>query len=155
MDCDQLEKLSLWLDGELPSVDEQSFADHLALCTVCSASREKFVRLRAELRQDAPLVNPFYQRRALDAILNPTRRTAWMRWVEVPAPVLLALVLVMLSFGWVALFDRGSSVDTDLTIRAPGSAPDATPIRFDVSRFDRGGRIVLQKIRKPAPGSTR
>ncbi len=156
MDCDQLERLSLWLDGELPPAHEQVYAEHLAGCSVCSTFREEFLRLRAELRKDSPPVNPFYQSRALAAILHPAKGASWWRWVEVPTPALVALIFAVLSLGWIALSGNDSSVEPELTVRPlEEGAPIATPEGFDFSRFDRGERIVLQKIRKPASGSTR
>ena len=109
MNCHQLEQLSLWLDGELPPTDEASFAEHLAGCSVCSAAREEFLRLRGELRQDLPALNPFHQARVLSAILHAPDRSPWRRRVAVPVPALAALVVAVVSFGWLAF-----SVDRNL-----------------------------------------
>ena len=146
MDCEHLNKVSLWMDDELSPEMRAELDSHLSGCEVCSRARDEFMSLRQELQSIEPKVDPFARRRALERILGGSHRSFWAWRVPVPAPVLVSVAIGFVLVAGVALWP--SPEPPGILPVAPASAGSV-----DLSRYDRGQRAVLYKIPRPTDGT--
>jgi predicted lipid-binding transport protein (Tim44 family) len=116
MGCDQTEKISLLIDGELATEDARSLELHLSTCSQCNQVRADFLGLRSQISAYAPLREPSLPRPALARVLSKshtkTGATGWLpRFLGLgDAPqfntqfaAVAAFVLITLAIGSLAL----------------------------------------------------
>jgi hypothetical protein len=81
MGCDQTEKISLLIDGELATEDARSLELHLSTCSQCNQVRADFLGLRSEISAYAHLRAPSPPRPALAKVLSKSQtksaQTGW------------------------------------------------------------------------------
>ena len=70
MTCDQTQKVSLLIDGELTAAEYSAVEQHLLQCTDCQQAREEFLNLRSELVAYHPALAPSAADAALARILS-------------------------------------------------------------------------------------
>lgn len=70
MTCDQTQKVSLLIDGELTATEQTAVEKHLLECAVCHQAREEFLNLRSELVAYQPALTPSAANAALARILS-------------------------------------------------------------------------------------
>lgn len=71
MTCNQTEKVSLLIDGELPPLEIAEVKRHLKDCSDCSAAHESFLLFRSQLSNYASNVNAAAVDAALAKIISP------------------------------------------------------------------------------------
>jgi hypothetical protein len=69
MKCDRTQKVSLLIDGELPTAEAREVERHLDLCGDCQSAREDFLMLRRQLAAYPLELDAFARQRALRRIL--------------------------------------------------------------------------------------
>lgn len=133
MKCpDVIDRLSAFIDGELPDAKRQAVERHLDECPACAAVHRRLAEawaLVAEAPRVAPRVDlwPRIEARLADARPVPGWR-AWLSWNPFPALATLALVaglILGLRIGQVVVRDGGSG----------GAAVDVQAGRLDVQYF--------------------
>jgi hypothetical protein len=70
MNCEQIEKISLLIDGELPSAEMRSIEQHLMTCAECQSARMDFLGLRTQISSYLPLTAPVATRPTLSRLLT-------------------------------------------------------------------------------------
>jgi putative zinc finger protein len=81
MGCDQTEKISLLIDGELATEDARSLEMHLSTCSQCNQVRADFLGLRSQISAYAPLREPSPLRPALARVLSKSTKTGETGWL--------------------------------------------------------------------------
>ncbi len=71
MTCNQTEKVSLLIDGELPALEITEVKKHLKECSDCTAAHESFLLLRSQLSSYASTVDAAAIDAALAKIVSP------------------------------------------------------------------------------------
>ena len=162
MSAHERERLSAYLDGELPVAERAEVAAHLATCSQCRsvlAEMEALDKRARELPLDAP---PGYfdtlPGRVRDRIegLSPTRRTAPARtrrtlptWTWAAAAALILGVVTPLT-----LRQMAPSSPAGLAIEAPRSEPGAPPPAAASRPAVLEGRLADRADEEVAPGAT-
>jgi hypothetical protein len=70
MSCNQTEKISLLIDGELPAAERRVVERHLVECTECNQVREDFLNLRSQIAAYSPVLEPSAADLALARIVS-------------------------------------------------------------------------------------
>ncbi len=70
MTCDQTQRVSLLIDGELTAAEQSAVEKHLLECAECHQAREEFLNLRSELVSYQPALAPSVADAALARILS-------------------------------------------------------------------------------------
>jgi anti-sigma factor RsiW len=70
MTCDQTQKVSLLIDGELSATEQSAVESHLLECAECYQTREEFLNLRSEIVAYQPALAPSAADAALARILS-------------------------------------------------------------------------------------
>lgn len=145
MECPQLFKVSLLVDGELTPDEEARLREHLGDCPQCRQAWADFSDMRREIRSIEPQAVQNAEH-VLANILAPPKSGFWHRTIQVPAPLAAAaVVLLAVLVLWMGTLQWGRT-------SAPGSAPDSLVSQgqgIDLARFDHGGRPLLFKRPKP------
>ncbi len=115
MGCDQTEKISLLIDGELATEDALSLEQHLSMCSQCDQVRADFLSLRSQISAYAPLLEPSKPRPALARVLSKSHtKSAQRGWLarllgvgdahgfNTRFATVAALVLMTLAIGTIA-----------------------------------------------------
>jgi negative regulator of sigma E activity len=76
MTCNQTEKVSLLIDGELPPLEIAGVKEHVQECSDCRAAHESFLLLRSQLNSYARTVDAAAIDAALAKIISPRDRYA-------------------------------------------------------------------------------
>lgn len=143
MNCPQLQKVSMLLDGELSPAEEARLRTHLKECQECKQAWQDFAALRRELLAATASASSNTQE-VLERILHPSQAGFWKRRIAVPAPLAAAAALLLAALsiwiGTVQLQQRPA------TTAAPFPAPAD---RFDLARFDRGEPALIYTQPKP------
>jgi anti-sigma factor RsiW len=118
-----IDRLSAFIDGELPGVDRRAVEWHLDGCPDCASVHQRLAAAWA-LVADAPRVAPRVDLwpRIEARLAGGRRRPAWLgrlAWNPLPALALVAGLLLGLQLGEALVRDRGS-------------APSAEASRLDV-----------------------
>lgn len=113
MGCDQAEKISMLIDGELATADARHLEGHLTTCSECSQVRADFLRLRSQISTYASTVVPSLPRPALAGVLSRPGKSrgkrSWQpRWLGVghafpKYAAIAAFILIAIAIGTVAL----------------------------------------------------
>jgi hypothetical protein len=85
MTCDQTQKVSLLIDGELTAAEQSAVERHLLECTECHQAHEEFLNLRSELVAYQPTLAPFATDAALARILS--KQDSLVAGTQTAAPV--------------------------------------------------------------------
>lgn len=179
MSCDQIERVSLLIDGELSETDALAIERHLVSCTECRQVRADFLGLRSQIITDTPQLDSLATQRALDRIVSnqPTARAprtfsrpwrsrfVWAFGGQRFNPALAAaLVLVVLgAFAFVAYLMRRNTVTRDTQTRdqqastavptnSPSSGVESTVTEKEDQIAVNGGRKP-SKTQQPETGS--
>jgi hypothetical protein len=76
MTCQQSEKISTLIDGELSAAETSVLERHLADCPECQLARSDFLNLRSQIVSFKPAVDQLASRQALAAILSKVHKKA-------------------------------------------------------------------------------
>jgi anti-sigma factor RsiW len=172
MDCKEFrELLDLYVDGELSPEATAAARVHLKECAACGRVEAQLLRLRRVLKHVAtrhqpppdlesairhalrrsPWRIPLLTRRQPDLAGQALKRIPfWETKVSLPAPVLMLLVAAVVAVGaWSSMVRRHASAPQRVSTeqRKTPVAP-STRDGFDLSRFDRGGRASIYKVRR-------
>ena len=145
MDCKLTEKISQFVDGELPGDERERMKQHLAVCSVCREAHEDFLRLRSEITSYEFKPDPFAQKRALENIMNSESVPLWKRRIAVPAPAFALLIIALISIVIWSALQWAEPQQTGDRIRFLKGETRAPETGLDLSRYDGGGRAVIYK----------
>lgn len=149
MNCDYTESVSLLIDGELAPAEAEQMRRHINECLICHQMEQDFLGMRAQIRSCDFETDSVAQREMLGNILVSQRVPLWQRRIALPAPVFALVVITLLaSFAW-SLFIRLRSpapVARVTNATAQPSQPEQGVVDF--SRYDRGERAVIYKVRR-------
>lgn len=149
MSCDQTEKISLLIDGELATADARSLERHLAGCAECEQVHADFLGLRSQISAYA-LRKPAVLRAELAKVLRkPFSRPEQRRWLtgifgsadalrfNTPFAAVAALLLVTFAVGTIALMrylpqtdvaHNNSTTDMNAQAQASPATTEAVPL---------------------------
>lgn len=177
MNCNQAEKVSLLIDGELSPSEAKELESHLVQCGECRALRSDFLSLRSQLVAYEVSFEPAAQRHALADILgrstNPsaTPSGGWLGFHWTPARAVLAfasLLLVGLIVGvsvyrhsvlrqsdqYIARDNRPGSTQAEASNASKNQPPrhQSPPATKDRNRLQRSAPVkTMDKSRKNPP----
>ncbi|HEV2881119.1 MAG TPA: zf-HC2 domain-containing protein [Pyrinomonadaceae bacterium] len=145
MKCVWTQKVSLLIDGELPSAEARETERHLDLCADCQAARADFLMLRRQLTEYPLALDAFARQRALKRILAADRNATTLEHASATPPtprrretfagvfgmpqlgraglVALLLLLVGISVGVVSLINSRRTAPSEVASHTPTPAP--------------------------------
>jgi anti-sigma factor RsiW len=92
-DCPRLEEVSSFIDGELPAGEQESMAEHVKACEICSKELSELKELRAAL--GSVPVDLQAKQRVLDGLTAPARRRLRAsRRLSIPLPIAASFLLI-------------------------------------------------------------
>ena len=168
MSCDQTEKISLLIDGELGPEDAHSLELHLATCSQCNQVRADFLGLRSQLNAYALSGESSKLRPALANVLLKSHRkpvqTGWRprflglgdSWAfNSRLATVAALVLLTLAIGTVAFFgyrpQREVAITNPTTPGSGASEPADRPEAQDQFATNTGRKPEKAPPREKVP----
>ena len=139
MGCDQTEKISILIDGELATEDARSLEMHLSTCSDCNQLRADFLGLRNQISAYALTAEASKLRPALARVLSKSHsgpaRPGWrpqffglgnaLRF-NTQFAAIAALVLLTLAFGTIAFLRYRPQPELATTIQ-PAPSSDVSP----------------------------
>lgn len=155
-DCDYSEKVSELMDGALAPEEIDRVKWHLRTCPLCREMHHSFLETRDQLKLLGSSLTPAIDQRVRNRITKASHDppSIWSRTVRIPIPV--AAVLMAVIFGLVIWFlaseraRRGSELDRrPESTRAAPVTREEPGVQSDLARFDKGGRAVIYKERRP------
>ena len=148
MECEQMEKVSQLMDGELSDEEVAAVSTHVANCRVCERAAADFMSLRREIAAFDIELKPFVKQRVLRSLVASQNPPLWRRRISIPVPVMATLLLALLAIAlwWTARSARlPPSQEVDVRrVTTEGQSQAAA----DLSRFDHGGRAAIEKIKQ-------
>jgi negative regulator of sigma E activity len=175
MTCNQTEKVSLLIDGELPAHEIAGVKEHLQGCSDCRAAHESFLLLRTQLNSYVSTVDAAAIDEALAKIISPRDKYAtpavsrgWRERVAAFVRVdtftprfagAAALVVLAVTIGIVALLLRRESGE-DLAHVSPSNpittnSPEIVDVRKPQAQKPTSGQPnTPDKAEKPKPTQT-
>ena len=156
MDCKYAEKTSLLIDGELSVEEAKHVKAHVADCSECREMETDFLYFRRQIKESASEA-VLETLKDVRLISSDKKETAvWKKWISLPAPALVALLLLLAGFGaWAvfSVFDRSKkmTVAEETIVKTPLEKENrqTAPNGISLSRFDRGGRAEIYTTRRP------
>jgi Putative zinc-finger len=159
MGCDNTEKISLLIDGELATEDARSLDQHLSTCSQCSQVRSDFLGLRSQLSSYALSGVSLEPRAALAKVLSKSQhKSAQKGWrprflglgeglsFGPQFAVVAALVLMAVAIGTIAFLRYHSQPNVAINNNSPAPIPDAG----QPSEPPQGGdQLAIGSKRKP------
>jgi len=163
MACDQSEKISLLIDGELTATEVRSLELHLARCEECNQVRADFLGLRSQISAYSPLLAPSKPRPALAAVLaKPSRERHQAGWLgrllgfNDALPVaryatIAALLMIGVAIGTIALlrYQPPTEIANNTSTPATDVVNPTTPLP------DNQDQLASNSGRKPSKGKPR
>ena|SRR5437016_5637544 len=148
MDCDLIEKVSLLIDGELAEEVAAAVSAHIATCQICTQAHADFILLRQEIQAYDAHLKPFAKDHVLRDVIASRNPPLWRKRISVPVPVMAVFLIALIAVAlWSAMglsrFPKGQEANVKRIITERPS-----PESFDLSRFDRGDRAAIQKIKR-------
>ncbi len=131
MSCDEIrEKLSLYLEGELPGPEREALDRHLAACAACTETLSLLREVAAGLSRVEEVEPPPHLARKIQSAIaekarNKRARPAWWgSW----APALAAAAVVLLTIGTVTYLDTTRVQEEPIIpkLERPAEAPAPT-----------------------------
>ena len=95
------ERLSVYLDGELPAAEATALEAHLAVCPACADEAEKLRRLCAELAAAALTPPPALRAKVLAAVRREKRARMIRRFTSIGAVGIAAMFCVIVIGGFI------------------------------------------------------
>jgi hypothetical protein len=168
MSCDQTEKISLLIDGELATEDARSLNLHLATCSQCNQVRADFLGLRSQVNSYALSADPSKLRPALAKVLSKSHaKPIQMGWrhrfsglgealaFNARLATVAALVLLTLAIGTIAFLRYRPQREVAITNpMAPGlgvSQSSGTPEAQDQLAKNSGRKPAKAQPREAGP----
>lgn len=149
MSCDYTESVSLLIDGELAPAEAKQMRRHISECRVCYQMEQDFLGFRAQIRSYDFETDSVSQRQRLGNILAPPRVPLWQRRIALPAPVFALVVVMLLALGAWSWFIRLRTPAAGARVtNAPAQPSQPEQGAVDFSRYDRGERAVIYKVRR-------
>jgi hypothetical protein len=149
MDCDQIEKVSHFIDGELSKEEAVGFQAHLDACAICRQVQKDFLSLKQEIKAYNFNLNPFATRRVLGEIVHSWRPTLWRRRIAVPIPLMAGLLMTLLTLcAWMVSQRPKMRPSPEVKTTIPVTDRKPAEAGFDLTRFDHGERASIVKIKK-------
>ena len=145
MDCEWMERVSLFIDGELEPDESAKVEKHLNDCAICQAAQGEFLALRKEINAYESRLDPFATSRALTSVLGRKQFSFWRHRIAVPVPAFALILVAAFILGALALRSRLTTMTTTTT-------PAAVASKMDLSAYDRGGRATIQVIKRSEVG---
>jgi len=135
------ERLSDYLDGDLPPGEVRLLETHLAACAECAAlvAEIRRVMARAQALEDLPPRSDLWPGVAAAIGGEPIRRRLTL---SIPQLLAAGIALMVLSGGVVALLLRGEP--TPIVGAGPDSAPG--PVQLTAAPADRGYDAAIRKL---------
>ena len=150
MDCEQMEKVSQLIDGELTDEEAAAMKLHLAACQICSETHADFLPLRHEIIVQEFQLEPFAKKRVLRDVRASLNPSIWRRRISVPVPAMAVLLIALVIIALWSLM-RFSRVPASQEVNVKRVSTDRhSQDVFDLSRFDHGDRVAIQKIKRVA-----
>jgi len=150
MDCEQMERVSQLIDGELTDEEAATTSRHLAACQICSQAQADFLRLRHEIKVHDFKLEPFAKERVLRDVRASLNPPIWRRRISVPVPaialLLIALVIIVL---WSLMRFSRVPASQEVNVKRVSTDRHSQDV-FDLSRFDHGDRVAIRKIKRVA-----
>jgi len=147
MDCEFLERVSTFVDGEMSREESERVREHIAACAVCRRAEQEFLLVRQQIRSYETAPGAYNRARALGKI---TERW-WEKKIALPVPVFALAVLLVLAFVSWSLFARPSvTAPPQIKSLAKETPVDGQPSFLD---FDHGERAVIYKARRTGSGN--
>ena len=173
MDCKEFrELLDLYVDGELSPEATLSARAHLEGCAACSRVERQLIRLRGAVKRVVSEVEPPLElerkvrnlarpgwRKVTGPLLEPSRVNAgggaavsfWRKKIAVPVPAFALILFGALALGgWIiSTLNMTPSPSNPASSRraAPQPSGSGPSTAFDLTRFDRGERAAIYKVR--------
>lgn len=176
MDCKGfLERLDLFVDGELADADRAGAREHLKACASCAKAEAGLRHLRSSLKRvvnrhrpprelEAEVLRAIRSRKHTPAVsgLDESRgqgTPVWRAKMSVPVPFFALLVLSLFALvGWLVFARVPAREDAATKGPAPVVSPPPNaeaPGGFDLSRYYRGERASIRVVRRASlEGST-
>jgi negative regulator of sigma E activity len=167
MGCDQTEKISLLIDGELATEEARSVELHLSTCSQCEQVRADFLGLRSEISAYALSREPSLPRPALARVLSKSQttsaQTGWRpRFLTVgDAPrfntqfaAVAAVVLMALAIGTIAFLQyrqQRELATSGPSNSSPNMTQSATPELPDQFANNSGRKPARAQPREASP----
>ena len=151
MDCEWMERVSLFIDGELEPDESAMVEKHLNDCPICQAAQGEFLALRKEINAYESRLDPFATSRALTSVLQRKQFSFWRHRIAVPVPALALILVAFFILGALALRSRLTTTTTTTTPATPSAVTSNTAL----SAHDRGGRATIQVIKRSEVGGGR
>lgn len=131
MNCNFTEKISLLIDGELPTAELRELESHLLVCAECQQARADFLNLRSQIAGFETVLQPAVQNRKLKKILSRERRTPLpqLQWGFGRAVAFASLLVAATFLGLLLYTNSGpdeSTAKMSTAIQTPSPAPSAT-----------------------------
>jgi hypothetical protein len=162
MACDQSEKISLLIDGELTATEVRSLELHLARCEECNQVRADFLGLRSQISAYSPLLAPSKPGPALAAVLAKPSRERQAGWLgrflglgdALPVAryaTIAALLMIGVAIGTIALLRYQPPTE----IANNKSTPAADVVNPTAALPDSLDQLASNSGRKPSKGKPR
>jgi predicted anti-sigma-YlaC factor YlaD len=149
MDCDQIENVSHFIDGELSKEEAVSFQAHLDACAICRQVQKDFLSLKQEIKAYNFNLDPFATQRVLNEIVRSRYPTLWRRRIAVPIPLMAGLLLALLTLCvWMVSHQLKTRPSPAVKTTIPVTHSKPEEAGFDLTRFDHGERASIVKIKK-------
>ncbi len=164
MGCENTEKISLLIDGELATEEARSLELHLSTCRQCSQIRTDFLGLRSQISSYALSGEPSLPRPALAKVLSKAQtKSAHTEWrprflglgdrlgFHTPFAAVAAVMLLALAIGTIAFFRYRSQ--PNVAIDKP-SAP-SPDVKQSPGTPEAEDQVARDSGRKPSRGQPR
>ena len=169
MGCDQTEKISLLIDGELATEDARLLELHLSTCNQCNQVRADFLGLRSQISAYALSGEPSLPRHALAKVLSKSHREpvqmGWrLRFLGVGSlrfnnqlAAIAAVVLMTLAIGTIAFLRYRPHPNVVNTIHRRPAPVLANPLtrRMSLPRIPGASRRDLNRTKQVLPVGNR
>ena len=148
MECEQMEKVSQLIDGELSDEEATATMSHIANCLICGRACGDFTLLRRKIKLYHIQLEPFVKERVLRDLIASENPPLWKRRITIPVPVLaLFLVAIVAVAFWGSVRLSQTPIRQELNVKRI-TTDGQSQAAFDLSRFDHGDRAAIEKIKQ-------
>jgi len=150
MDCEQMERVSQLIDGELTEEEAAAMRAHLAACQICSQGHADFMLLRQEIKAHDFRLKPFAKERGLRDIIATRNPPLWKKRIGIPVPLMAVLLIALVAVAlWSVMRLSRRPTGQEASVKRVTTDRHSQDV-FNLSRFDHGDRVAIQKIKRVA-----